>query len=60
MKKACKQCKILVDSGVCPICKNSDFGTGWNGRIMILNAEKSEIAKKVSLQANGDFAIKIR
>jgi len=60
MKRACKQCKILVDTGVCPICKNSDFSTSWNGRITVINAEKSQIAKKMLVKTNGDFAIKVR
>jgi len=60
MKRACKTCRVLVDSGICPICKNSDFGTSWNGRVTIINVEKSEIAKKISVKKNGDFAIKVR
>ena len=60
MKKACKQCRILTDGGVCPICKNSDFATNWNGRITMIDAEKSAIAKKINITVNGDFAIKVR
>jgi len=60
VKRACKQCKILVDSGVCPICKNSNFGTTWNGRVIVISAGKSAIAKKLTLHTNGDFAIKVR
>ena len=60
MKRACKECKILIDTGLCPICKNSNFGTSWNGRITVINAEKSAIAKKLTISKNGDFAIKVR
>ncbi|MAG16246.1 DNA-directed RNA polymerase subunit E'' [Candidatus Woesearchaeota archaeon] len=60
MKRACKDCKILVDAGACPLCKNSNFGTNWNGRITVINAEKSAIAKKLTISKNGDFAIKVR
>jgi len=60
MKRACKECKLLVETGVCPICKNSDFSTSWNGRVTIIDVENSQIAKKMAVKANGDFAIKVR
>lgn len=60
MKKACKQCRALVDGGVCPVCKNSDFGNTWNGRFLVLEHSKSAIAKRMAISANGDFALKVR
>ena len=60
MKKACKQCKILIEGGECPICKNSDFATSWNGRISVLDMEKSAIAKRLAVPQNGEYAIKVR
>lgn len=60
MKKACKQCRILLNGGTCPLCKNSDFSTSWNGRISMLDASKSSIAKKLSIADDGDYAIKVR
>ena len=60
MKKACKQCRVLVDGGICPVCKNSDFSTNWNGRITMMDAEKSAISKKLDIKHNYDFAIKVR
>lgn len=60
MRKACKQCRILVEGGSCPICQNSDFATSWNGRINVLDAEKSGVAKKLSITKDGEYAIKTR
>ena len=60
IKKVCKDCKIFVDKDICPICKGSNFTTTWKGRIIILDNEKSEIAKKLSVKNNGEYAIKIR
>lgn len=59
-KKVCKKCKIFVDKDVCPICNGNQFTTTWNGRITILNPEKSEIAKKLEIKKEGEYAIKIR
>jgi len=59
-KKACKKCKIFVKGNECQICKGTDFTTSWKGRIIILDAEKSEIAKKLGINLKGEYAIKIR
>jgi len=60
MKKACRKCKIIVEGGECPICKSSDFVTNWKGRLFIIDEQKSAIAKKIGLQAKGEYAIKVR
>ena len=60
MKKACKSCRILVESGECPVCKSSDFSTSWKGRLVIIDPEKSEVAKKINASIEGNYAIKVR
>ena len=59
-KKVCKNCKIFVDGSECPICKNSTFTTNWQGRINILDANKSQITKKIRIKIKGEYAIKAR
>lgn len=59
-KKVCKKCRILVDGGECPVCHGNQFSTNWQGRITFLNAEKSEIAKKMEVEKSGEYAIKVR
>ena len=59
-KKACKKCKLFVQGSECPLCKGTDFTTGWKGRIIIFNAEKSEIAKKLEISVKGEYAIKTK
>jgi len=46
-KKVCKRCRIFVDGPECPACKTAAFSTNWQGRITILDVNKSEIAKKI-------------
>ena len=60
MKKVCKKCRIFVEGAVCPICKNSNFTETWKGRINVIDANKSEIAKKVGIDVKGEYAIKVR
>ncbi len=59
-KKACKNCKILVDGNECPICKSTDLLSNWKGRVAVMDAGKSFIAKKAGFKKEGEFAIKVR
>lgn len=59
-KKACKKCKIFVEGGECPICKEGSFSTNWQGRLRVIDSNKSEIAKKIGITANAEYAIKVR
>ncbi len=58
-KKACKKCKIFVTGDECPLCKGSQFSSNWKGRLSILDANKSEIAKKINAKNEGEYAIKV-
>lgn len=58
--KACKKCKRFVEGNECPICKTNNFSTNWQGRLAVLDTKKSTIAKKIGIEANGEYAIKVR
>ena len=59
-KKACRGCKLFVTGSECPLCKTKDFTTNWEGRIIITDSNKSEIAKKIEIKVKGEYAIKVR
>ena len=59
-KKVCKKCKIFVDGNSCPICKGNQFSINWQGRVYILDANKSAIAGKIDIKVKGEYAIKAR
>ena len=59
-KKVCKTCKLFVEGNDCPICKGTTFTTTWQGRINILDANKSDIAKRMKIGVKGEYAIKVR
>lgn len=59
-RKVCKKCKVFVKGDTCPLCNGNEFSDNWSGRIFILNAEKSEIAKKIDIKVKGEYAIKAR
>ena len=59
-KKACRDCKLLILKGdECPKCGGQSFVTNWKGRIIVLDASKSQIAQKMGVEENGEFAIKV-
>jgi DNA-directed RNA polymerase subunit E" len=59
-KKVCKRCKLLVEGHECPVCKTGSFSTAWQGRISIIDANNSVIAKKINIKSKGEYAIKVR
>ncbi len=59
-KEVCRTCKIFFEGGVCPICKKKTFATVWQGRVHFLNTQKSGIAKKMGVEKEGEYAIKVR
>ena len=59
-KKVCKKCKLFVEGATCPMCKGNQFSTIWQGRINVLDANKSSIANKIGIKIKGEYAIKCR
>ena len=59
-KKVCKKCKIFITGGKCPLCQGSVFSENWKGKLVILNPEKSEIAKKINIKVKGEYAIRVK
>ena len=59
-KKVCKRCKLIVEGNECPICKGKQFSNNWQGRLSVLDAEKSEIGKKIGITVKGEYALKVR
>ena len=59
-EKVCKTCKLFVEGNVCPICKGNQFTTVYQGKLNILDANKSFIANQIGIKEKGRYAIKIR
>lgn len=57
--RACKNCSFITEEPTCPRC-SSPTSRDWQGYVIIIDHEKSEIAKKMGLNVNGKFALKVR
>ena len=59
-EKACKQCKSIYEGSKCPACGSSESVDSFKGKVVVLNPEKSEIAKNLGINEKGVFAIRLR
>jgi DNA-directed RNA polymerase subunit E" len=59
-QKACKICNTIYEGDKCPKCESKESTESFKGRIVVLDSEKSEIAKKLDIKKKGNFAIKTR
>lgn len=59
-KKLCKRDRLFYTEDVCPRCHSNDLATSFQGKINVIDASKSAIAKKAGLNENGEYAIKCR
>lgn len=59
--KACRSCRYVLeeDSDVCPVCGSNSFTTFWRGYVVVLDAEKSEIAQKMGITKPGRYALRL-
>lgn len=61
---ACNNCKeVFVISKtkkpICPNCKTSRLSENWGGLIIVIDAENSEIGRKMGVKKEGMYAIKV-
>ena len=59
-QRACKECKTIFDGDRCPKCASQEFTESWKGKIVILNPQESELARKVKINEKGTYAIKTK
>ncbi|HLD19253.1 MAG TPA: transcription elongation factor subunit Spt4 [Candidatus Nanoarchaeia archaeon] len=59
-KKICKNCRRFVEGEACEACGGTQFTTSFQGRMTVLDVQKSKIAKKAGVEKEGEYAIKIR
>ena len=59
--KACKICNAIYETGdKCPKCDSKESTESFKGRVIVLNPEKSEIAKNINIKGKGNYSIKTR
>lgn len=59
-EKACKNCRYISSGSVCPNCKSTNLSDHWTGLVIVVDPDKSEIAKKMRIKAPGRYAVRVR
>jgi DNA-directed RNA polymerase subunit E" len=59
--RACKSCRYIIytNDKACPKC-GGELSEKFSGMTIILDPERSEIAKVVGINAVGSYAIKVK
>lgn len=56
---ACRKCKFVTTGKVCPVCKSSDLTPDWNGIVLVVNPQGSQIAKTLGIKEKGKYALRV-
>jgi DNA-directed RNA polymerase subunit E" len=59
-QKVCRQCHRVVDGEACVICGSTNLSEDWAGYLVIIDPERSDIAKKMNIDLPGRYALKVR
>ncbi len=59
-EKACLNCKAVYIGDRCPKCDETPSTNTFKGKLQVFNADKSEIANRLDIHKEGEFAIKIK
>ncbi len=59
-EKSCKKCKRITTKKKCPTCGSQELSMHWRGVLIIVDPEKSEIAKEMKIEIPGKYALKVR
>jgi RNA polymerase subunit RPABC4/transcription elongation factor Spt4 len=59
-EKACLNCKTIYFGDKCPSCDATPATETFKGRLHVFNAEKSELANRLKIKKEGEFAIKLK
>lgn len=56
----CRDCHRVVDGEACAVCGTANLSTDWAGYIVIIDPERSEIARRMNIRLPGRYALKVR
>lgn len=59
-ENVCRECHRLVTGQVCQICNTSALSSDWSGYVVIIDPQKSQIAKRLGVTLPGKYALKVR
>lgn len=59
-EQVCRECHRILAGQTCPVCGSSNLSSDWSGLVIIINPQKSQIAKKLGVDMADKYALKVR
>ncbi len=59
-EQVCRECHRIINGQTCAICGSSNLSSDWSGMVIIIDPERSEIAKKMDVKVADKYALKVR
>ena len=56
----CRDCHRVVEGEACAVCGSANLSTDWTGYLIIVDPERSDIAKRMNIKLPGKYALKVR
>ena len=56
----CRDCHRVVEGEACSVCGSSNLSTDWTGCLVIIDPQRSEVAKKMNISLPGRYALRVR
>ncbi len=56
---ACRKCRMLTSGRVCPNCHSTELSSDWSGLVLVADAERSQIARTLTITKPGRYAVKV-
>jgi len=57
-EKSCLNCRTIYFGDKCPNCGETPSSDSFKGRIHVFDKDQSEMAARMKINSNGEFAIK--
>jgi DNA-directed RNA polymerase subunit E" len=58
-QRACRNCNFISDLNKCPRC-GGETSKEWQGYLIVVDPERSEIARKMGIKASGRYALRVK
>ena len=56
---ACRKCRTLTTDKVCPNDGSTELSNEWSGLIIIIDPDRSQVAKTLGIAKPGRYALKV-
>jgi DNA-directed RNA polymerase subunit E" len=58
-ERACRKCRRLTTESICPNDGSNNLGRDWSGLIVIIDPERSSVARSLGVKNAGRYALRV-